>query len=93
LFWFLVLVFWFFQDRVSLCSPGCPGTHFVEQSGLNLRNLPASASQVLGSKAWATKPGIIHFLNKTYDTLLLAINTMFTPNHEKENEKENKHQR
>jgi hypothetical protein len=33
-----------FRDRVSLYSPGCPGTHFVEQAGLKLRNLPASAS-------------------------------------------------
>jgi hypothetical protein len=30
---------------VSLYSPGCPGTHFVDQAGLELRNLPASASQ------------------------------------------------
>jgi hypothetical protein len=36
-----------FQDRVSLCCPGCPGTHSVDQE---LRNLPASASQVLGLK-------------------------------------------
>ncbi|GAB1300304.1 B- and T-lymphocyte attenuator [Apodemus speciosus] len=35
-------------DRASLCSPGCPGTHFVDQAGLELRNPPASASQVLG---------------------------------------------
>jgi hypothetical protein len=49
--WFLFL---FFQDRVSLCSPGCPGTHSVDQAGLELRNPPASASQVLGLKAWAT---------------------------------------
>jgi hypothetical protein len=40
-----------FQGRVSLCSPGCPGTHSVEQAGLKLRNPPASASQVLGLKA------------------------------------------
>jgi hypothetical protein len=40
-----------FRDRVSLYSPGCPGTHFVDQAGLELRNLLASASQVLGSKA------------------------------------------
>jgi hypothetical protein len=32
------------QDRVSMCSPGCPGTHFVDQAGLKLRNPPASAS-------------------------------------------------
>jgi hypothetical protein len=44
----------FFQDRVSLCSPGCPGTHFVDQAVLELRNPPASASQVLGLKACAT---------------------------------------
>jgi hypothetical protein len=43
-----------FQDRVSLCSPGCPGTHSVDQAGFELRNLPVSASQVLGLKACAT---------------------------------------
>jgi hypothetical protein len=40
--------FWFFQDRVFLCSPGCPGTHSVDQAIFELRNSPASASQVLG---------------------------------------------
>jgi hypothetical protein len=34
-----------FRDRVSLYRPGCPGTHFVDQAGLELRNPPASASQ------------------------------------------------
>jgi hypothetical protein len=48
--------FLFFRDRVSLCSPGCPGTHFLDQAGLEFRNLPASASQVLGLKACATMP-------------------------------------
>jgi hypothetical protein len=44
-----------FQDRVSLCSPDCPGTHFVDQAGLDeLRNPPASASQVLELKTCAT---------------------------------------
>jgi hypothetical protein len=47
-----VFLFFVFQDRVSLYSPGCPGTHSVDQAGLELRNLPASASasasQVLG---------------------------------------------
>jgi hypothetical protein len=47
-FWGFFLVF---RDRVSLCSPGCPGTHFVDQAGLELRNPPVSASQVLGLKA------------------------------------------
>jgi hypothetical protein len=58
LFFFLLFVF---PDRVSLCSPGCPGTHFVDQVGLELRNPPASASQVLGLKACATTPGHIFF--------------------------------
>jgi hypothetical protein len=51
---FFVCLFVCFRDRVSLCSPGCPGTHFVDQAGLELRNLPASSSQVLGLKACAT---------------------------------------
>jgi hypothetical protein len=51
LFCFLFL---FFQDKVSLCSPGCPGTHSVDQAILELRNPPASASQVLGLKVCAT---------------------------------------
>jgi hypothetical protein len=54
---FLVLVLVFFRDRVSLCSPGCPGTHSVDQAGLELRNLPASAFQVLGLKVHTTTPG------------------------------------
>jgi hypothetical protein len=50
----LVFLFWFFRDRVSLCSPGCPRTHSVDQAGLELRNPSASASLVLGLKACAT---------------------------------------
>jgi hypothetical protein len=53
-FCLFVLFCFVFQDRVSLCSPGCPGTHFVDQAGLELRNLPASVSQVLGLKACTT---------------------------------------
>ena len=57
-FLFVCLVGWLvFRDRVSLCSPGCPGTHFIDQAGLELRNPPASASQVLGLKACTTTPG------------------------------------
>jgi hypothetical protein len=61
-FCFVGLVwFWFFRDRVSLYSPSCPGTHFVDQAGLELRNPPASASRVLGLKACATTPGRAEF--------------------------------
>ena len=60
LFIYLSIVFCFrfcffvFQDRVSLYSPGCSGTHSVDQAGLKLRDPPDSASQVLGLKACAT---------------------------------------
>jgi hypothetical protein len=33
------LPFCVFRDRVSLCSPGCPGTHFVDQAGLELTEM------------------------------------------------------
>ena len=50
-----------FRDRVSLGNPSCPGTHSVDQAGLEVRNLPASASQVLGLKPYATTPGTFFF--------------------------------
>jgi hypothetical protein len=50
----LFIYLFIFQDRVSLYSPGCTGTHPVDQAVLELRNLPASASQVLGLKACTT---------------------------------------
>ena len=33
-----------FQDRVSLCSTGYPGTHSVDQAGLEIRDSSNSAS-------------------------------------------------
>jgi hypothetical protein len=54
-----------FRDRVSLCSPGCPGTHSVDQAGFKLRNPPASASQMLGLKVCATTARRQFFLNLT----------------------------
>jgi hypothetical protein len=56
-FFFFFFFFLVFRDRVSLCNPGCPGTHFVDQAGLELRTPPASASRALGLKACATTPG------------------------------------
>ena len=47
------LFFFYFQDRVCLCSPGCPRTHSVDQADLELRNLPAPASPVLRLKTCA----------------------------------------
>jgi hypothetical protein len=68
------LQFFFLWDRVSLCSPGCPGTHFVDQAGLELRNPPASASRVLGLKACATMPGpTSNFITWKLKTFLLSL--------------------
>jgi hypothetical protein len=66
-----------FRDRVSLCSPGCPGTHFVDQAGLELRNPPASASRVLGLKVCTTTPGleIVEMLRRM--CILLCLCEMF----------------
>jgi hypothetical protein len=57
LFFFLLLLFFWLFETGFLCSPGCPGIHFVDQAALEPRNLPASASQVLGLKACTTTPG------------------------------------
>jgi hypothetical protein len=46
---------------VSLCSPGCPGTHSVDQLSLKLRDPPASASQVLGLLVCTMMPGLTYF--------------------------------
>jgi len=75
--WFVCLIYLFiyflvFRDRVSLYSPGCPGTHFVDQAGLELRNPPASASRVLGLKACAITPG-------AYNVLIIFIALFFSP--------------
>jgi hypothetical protein len=29
-------LFIYFKERVSVCSPGCPGIHYVDQDGLEL---------------------------------------------------------
>jgi hypothetical protein len=64
LFLFLGFFFFFlvFRDRVFLYSPGCPGTHSVDQAVLELRDSPASASRVLGLKACVTIPGLSYVL-------------------------------
>jgi hypothetical protein len=65
----------FSRGRVSLYSSGCPGTHFVDQAGLELRNLPASASWVLGLKVCATMPGSVFVFWKLYETPEVCILT------------------
>ena len=47
---FVVVLVVVFQDRFSLCSPGCLETLSVDQAGLKLRIPPVSAFQVLELK-------------------------------------------
>ena len=56
LFWVFVCLFVLFCfGRGFLCvALAVPGTHSVDQAGLEIRNPPASASQVLELKACAT---------------------------------------
>jgi hypothetical protein len=61
-----------FSDRVFLCSPGCPDTHSVDQAGLELRNLPASASQVLGLKVCATTAWLEMYFKNHYPIMGLG---------------------
>lgn len=53
-----------FQDKVRLCSPGCPGICFVDQAGFERTDCHAFESGVLGLKyACATMSGcLISFL-------------------------------
>lgn len=50
-----------FRVQVSLCSLDCSG-HALDQAGLELRDPPPSASQMLGLKACATVFGYFVFI-------------------------------
>jgi hypothetical protein len=65
-----------FRDRVSLCSPSCPGTHSVDQAGLELRNLPAFSSQVLGLKVCTTTARLCVLFKKKQRRKERQLNTL-----------------
>jgi hypothetical protein len=68
---------------VSLCSPGCPRTRSVDQAGLELRNPPASASQVLGLKACATTAWPSPVVLKGLLTYFMYIDALYVCTHQK----------
>jgi hypothetical protein len=76
------VLFLFFWDRVFLYSSGCPGTHSVHQAGLELRNPPASASQVLGLKVCATMPSLC-FCFQVYSVFIVYAVLSRRPPYEK----------
>ncbi|GAB1296556.1 Unconventional myosin-Id [Apodemus speciosus] len=60
-------------NGVSLCSPGCPGTHSVDQAGLELRNPPASASQLTGLSVSNGKDQLVVFHTKDNKDLIVCL--------------------
>ena len=72
LIYLFFLFIFFFQAKVSLYSPGCPGLPFVDQAGIELRYLPASALQVMGLNVCATMRG--PYVNLIH-TILIALSS------------------
>jgi hypothetical protein len=60
----LFVFFLGFPDRIFLCILGCPGIQSAGQADLELRDPPASASQVLGLKT-INVPCCLHVLKYT----------------------------
>jgi hypothetical protein len=48
---FFLRIFFFFKDRVSLYSPGCPGTHFCRPGWPRTQKSACLCLRVLGLKA------------------------------------------
>jgi hypothetical protein len=46
----IIIMFLFLSQglTISLYSPSCPGSHDLDQDGFKIREMPTSASQVLG---------------------------------------------
>ena len=84
-----VFSFFFLQDRVSLCSPGCPRTHSVDQAGLKLTEIPLSPPPECGDERCAPPPldDLVLFLFSFYllrDDLLslLSFSSTLTNSYE-----------
>jgi hypothetical protein len=72
---FVCLLVGWLVGFLVFCSLGYPGIHFVDQAGLQLRNPPASAFQVLGLKACATTSSLVyHFV--LLDILFIYISNV-----------------
>ena len=67
-----VCMYGYFLDRVTLCNFGQPGTLSVDQAGLELRDPPASAFQVLGIKVCATTDRLISIFKEESATHLVC---------------------
>ena len=63
-----------FRDRVSLCSPGCPETHSVDQAGLELKDQPALVSctqrSLFSPQLWIYFPYFLQQRTSTWQSYL-----------------------
>ena len=53
-----VCLCWFLRLGFSVYNPDYPRTHSVDRAGLELRKSPASVSQELGSRVYASMSGL-----------------------------------
>jgi hypothetical protein len=73
-FFFFFLVF---QDRVSLYSPGCPGAHFVDQAGPDLRNPACLCLLSAGIKGVHHHARLLmYFFKDLFFIYFIYVNTM-----------------
>jgi hypothetical protein len=63
------------RDRVSLYSPGCPGTHSADQAGLKLRNPPASLPPEIKGMCHLC-PADLFYYNINFNSLKLSEHLM-----------------
>jgi hypothetical protein len=78
------MIFFFLFGFSRQGFSGYPGTNFVDQAGLKLRNPPASVSPVLGLKACAATPGYRFFFFLRF--IYYVYNVLYTgclPAHQK----------
>ena len=68
LFFLILLFFNLFFLKVSLCSPGWPGTHSVDKAGLELRAPLASACRVLGLRWVPPHPANLGIFTAPFST-------------------------
>ena len=73
--YFITVLVWFWgwerRNKISLCNSSCPRMHSVDQAGLELRDLPASASQALGLKVCTTTAQLKILLH--FNLLILSV--------------------
>jgi hypothetical protein len=69
----IIIICCCFQDRISLSSPGCPGTHSVAQAGLELTEIRLP----LPPECWDYSPACCYDLHLPIFSLLIFSPSIF----------------